>query len=104
MFCAYVSDRDVNRKLEIQFLVLKPKTSSISLATGFQIDFLFSSMKLHRNYQMSDKINSLICLMLSVYKSFHQAFKYGRRLPKKPYINRFAKKPVLIHIPSFRFS
>jgi len=39
MFCAYVSDRDVNRKLEIQFLVLKPKTGSISSATGFQIDF-----------------------------------------------------------------
>jgi len=26
---------------------------------------------------MSDKINSHICLMLSVYKSFHQIVKYG---------------------------
>jgi len=26
---------------------------------------------------MSDKINSHICLMLSVYKSFHQTVKYG---------------------------
>ena len=28
---------------------------------------------------MSDKINSRICLMLSVYKSFHQSVKYGRQ-------------------------
>ena len=26
---------------------------------------------------MSDKINSHICLMLSVYKSFHEMVKYG---------------------------
>jgi len=26
---------------------------------------------------MSDKINSHICLMLSVYKRFHQMVKYG---------------------------
>ena len=30
-------------------------------------------------YHMSDKINSHICLMLSVYKSFHQTVKYRRR-------------------------
>jgi len=28
---------------------------------------------------MSDKINSLICLMLSVYKSFHQMVKYSHQ-------------------------
>jgi len=28
---------------------------------------------------MSDKINSHICLMLGVYKSFHQTVKYGSR-------------------------
>ena len=28
---------------------------------------------------MSAKINSHICLMLSVYKSFHQTVKYGRK-------------------------
>ena len=28
---------------------------------------------------MSDKINSHICLMLSVYKSFHQTVKYGHQ-------------------------
>jgi len=31
----------------------------------------------HQNYQMSDKINSHICLMLGVYKRFHQMVKYG---------------------------
>jgi len=28
---------------------------------------------------MSDKINSHICLMLSLYKSFHQRVKYGHQ-------------------------
>jgi len=28
---------------------------------------------------MSDKINSHICIMLSVYKSFHQTVNYGRQ-------------------------
>jgi len=28
---------------------------------------------------MLGKINSLICLMLSVYKSFHQTVKYGQQ-------------------------
>ena len=32
----------------------------------------FSSRKLHKNYQISGKINSHFCLMLSVYNSFHQ--------------------------------
>ena len=35
----------------------------------------FSSRKLHTNYQMSDKINSRISVMLSVCKSFHQKVK-----------------------------
>ena len=34
---------------------------------------------------MSGKINSYICLMLSVYKEFHQMVKYA----KKRYITRF---------------
>jgi len=29
---------------------------------------------------MSGKINSHICLMLSVYKSFHQTVKYGQQI------------------------
>src|SRR6218665_2214901 len=37
--------------------------------------FSFLSRKSHKNYQMSGKINSHICLMLSVYKSFHQIVK-----------------------------
>jgi len=39
----------------------------------------FSSRKLHKNYQiMSDKTNSHICLMLCVYKSFHQSNMAGK--------------------------
>ena len=34
--------------------------------------FSFSSRKLHKNYQMSGKLNSHICLMLSVSESFYQ--------------------------------
>jgi len=57
-----VDIRDVNQK-PVLFL----------LETDFRICFFFSllSRKLHKNYQMWDKINSHICLMLSVYKSFH---------------------------------
>ena len=32
----------------------------------------FSSRKLDKNYQMSGKINSHICLMLSFYEALHQ--------------------------------
>jgi len=39
----------------------------------------FSSRKLHKNYQMSDEIKSYICLVFSVYKSFHQTVKYGHQ-------------------------
>ena len=38
----------------------------------------FFSRKLHKNYQISDKINSHIHLMLSVYKSFQETVKYGK--------------------------
>jgi len=49
-----------------------------SKANEIQVYFFsFSSKKLQKNYQMSGKINSYICLMLSVYKSFHQMVKYG---------------------------
>src|SRR6218665_360091 len=58
--------------------VLKPNAGSISLETGF-LNLFFSSMKLHKNYQMSDKINLHICLMLSVYNSFHQMVKYDHQ-------------------------
>ena len=56
---------------------LKLKTGSISLATGFQIFFILK--KLQKNYQMSDKNNSHICLLLNVYKSFNQTVKYGQQ-------------------------
>src|SRR6218665_463025 len=63
--------RDVNRKPEIRFSVLKPKPGLFLWQPVFEFIFLsFSSRKLHKNYQISDKINSHICLMLSVYKSF----------------------------------
>jgi len=55
-----VKIKDVNRK-----------SGSISLKTGFELILLsFSSRKLHKSNQMSHKINSHICLMLSVYKMF----------------------------------
>ena len=41
--------------------------------------FPFLSRKLHKNFQTSDKINSHICLTLSVYNSFHQTVKYGHQ-------------------------
>ena len=70
--------RNVNQNPEIRLLVLRPKTCSISLSTSFRIYFTFSvsSRKLHKNNQMSDKINLHICLILSVYKSCHQKVKY----------------------------
>jgi len=60
--------RDVNRKMEILF-----ENWFYFFPTGLKIYFLsFSSRKLHRNYQMSGKINWHICLILSVYKSFQK--------------------------------
>ena len=70
--------RDVNRKPDFWFSVRKPKTGSISLATAVHF-FSISSRQLRKNYQMSDRINSHICLLLSVYKSYHQTGKYGRQ-------------------------
>jgi len=62
---------DVNRKPEIRFSVLKPKTGSISLATSFRIYFFsFLLTNLSKNVQMSDKIDSHVCLMFSVYEIF----------------------------------
>jgi len=56
------------------------KTGSISLASSFLIYVVsFSSRKFHKNYQMSDKINSNICSVLRVYNIFHQIIKYGHQ-------------------------
>jgi len=54
----------------------KPKNRFYFLATGLEFTLSFSSWKLHKNYQMSDRINLHICLMSSVYNSFHQTVKY----------------------------
>ena len=44
----------------------------------------------YKNQQMWDKINSRICLMLSVYEGFRQMVKYGWHGPvKTSYITRF---------------
>ena len=59
---------------------LETQLSSTSLANKVQIYiFSFATNKLHTNYQMAGKINSLTCLMLSVYKSCHQTIKYGQQ-------------------------
>ena len=42
-------------------------------------NFLFHFHQGNKNYQMSDKIKSHICLMLSVYKTIHQTVRYGRQ-------------------------
>ena len=74
---AYAVSRDVNRKSEIWVSILNQKIGSIPLATGFQIYFLsLSSRKLHKHDQISDIINSHICLMFSVYKTFHEMANY----------------------------
>ena len=65
--------RNVNRTPEIRKSVLFP------WQPVFEFIYLsFSSRRLHKNYQMSDKINSHICLILSVYKSFHRTVKNGK--------------------------
>jgi len=76
--CIIVKCKDVNQKPEIPFLALKPKIGSITLAADFHIclSLSFLSRKLHKNYQMPDKIN---LHMLSVYKSFHQTVKYDQQ-------------------------
>jgi len=40
--------------------------------------FSFSSVKLHKNYQMSGKINPHICLLFSAYEGFIK--QQGRRI------------------------
>jgi len=57
----------------------KTKTQFYFFGNWFSHSFAFLSRKLHKNYQMSDKIDSHICLMLSAYKSFHQTVKYDRQ-------------------------
>src|SRR6218665_2142303 len=68
--------RDVKRNQENKISILETKSGSIPSAIYF---FSFSSSKLHKNYQMSGEINSSICLVLIVYKSYHQLVKYGRQ-------------------------
>jgi len=90
LYVIQLQSRDVNRKPGIRFSVLKPETGSISFATSFRIFLLllsFSSRKLHQNYQVSDKINSDIRFMSSVYKSFHKTRQIW--LAKKSYFTRF---------------
>ena len=66
--CGSVETRDVKRNPVLHLRLAK-------------IEFIFSlsSRKLHKNYRISGKINSSICLMLSVYKSFHQTVKYWKQ-------------------------
>jgi len=60
------------------------KSGFTSLANKIRIDFFsFSSRKLLKNYQMSDKIHSHICLMLSV------DIKRSNMAGKKTIITRF---------------
>jgi len=76
-----IETRDVNRKPEIWFSVLK---QILFIWQQFSNLFIFIfvkeiTSKFHKNYQMSNKINLHTCLMLSVYKSFHQMVKYGHQ-------------------------
>src|SRR6218665_3256379 len=78
---------DVKRNSENRLSVLETKSGLHLPQTKFELIFLsFSSTKLHTNYQMSDKINSHICLMLSVLKVFTKRSIWPA---KKPYITRF---------------
>ena len=73
---------DVEQNPENCISVVEMKSGS----TYCQMKFTFFSLslkKLHTNYQMSGKINSHICLMLSVYKTFRQTVNYGRQRNKK---------------------
>jgi len=79
MYLRFSAHVQISRMLnKIRISVLKTKPGSIPLATKLELIFFsFSPRKLHKNYQMSGKINSHNCSILSVYKSFHQTFKYG---------------------------
>jgi len=53
---------------------------STSLANEIKFEFIyFCHFHLGKYIKIRGKINSHICLMLSVYKSFHQTVKYGRQ-------------------------
>ena len=72
----YMKFRDVNWRPEIWF-ENRFYFFDNQFLNLFCLSFL--SWKLHKNYQMSDKVNWYICLMLSVYKCFHETVKYGQR-------------------------
>jgi len=74
----YVAVKDLKRNPENRISVVGTKSGFTSLANKIQ-SFSFSSMKLHKNTQMSGKINLHIYLMLNVYKTFHQTAKYGHQ-------------------------
>jgi len=59
-------------------VVSETKSGSKPSSNEIQI-FLHSRQENYKNYQMSGKINSHICLMLSVYKKFHQTGKYSQQ-------------------------
>ena len=66
--------RDANRKPEIV------ATENWFYFFGNRLSIYLFHFR-QRNYikiTMSNKINSHVCLMLSVYKSFHQTVKYSR--------------------------
>ena len=97
--------RDVKRKPdfdfrnEIRFYTFGKRNSNL-------FPFSFSSSKLQKNYKMSHKINSHICLMLSVYKSFHQTVKYGRHRNHNNYTLKlkFLWRSIKPKLVSNRFS
>jgi|SRR6218665_1216262 len=73
---AQVIHGDVKRNPENWISVLETKSCSASSANEIQF-FSFSSWKLHKNYQMSGKINSKICFMFCVHERFQQTVKCG---------------------------
>src|SRR6218665_3541589 len=64
--------RDVKRNPEnkIKFFIFDNRNSILFFLS-------FSSRKLHKNYQMSGKINSHLRSMLNVYQSSYKTVKYG---------------------------
>jgi len=78
LFLDSVSCRDDKRNPENRISIIETKSDFTCLTNEIRIFFIFVK-KLHKNYQMSGKVNSHICLMLSVYKAFHQMVKYGHQ-------------------------
>ena len=65
-----------NRKFVFQFE--NRKQVCFLWQSVFKLNFFVIFIEeIAQSYQMSDKINSHISLMLSVYKSTHQMVKYG---------------------------